>query len=254
MSVFRRHSGASDGTASHTLTNTRCINCEEKSWAYFAQPDPGIRGWFGGCGELDCTGANNYLIHDTDGAFTGAPRQLLSNNSMIGDNEATCRFVPEMNGHVCDTEELGVLEYESIAPDFNSRKVWPTYLAYEGGAWNSTTNAWKEWEWDGPEPMNKRLSRFWSVVRLHQKYNLTYASQPPSDARFQIQKRALPTGLDSDWAIIKIYYPLPNSIEVRVKNTTGTDILVKPFPVRQGVPADLTSYIDTCGANNFYYQ
>jgi hypothetical protein len=27
MAVFKRHSGASDGTASHHLTNTKCINC-----------------------------------------------------------------------------------------------------------------------------------------------------------------------------------------------------------------------------------
>lgn len=29
MSVFRRHDGASDGTASHHLTNSPCINCEK---------------------------------------------------------------------------------------------------------------------------------------------------------------------------------------------------------------------------------
>ncbi len=27
MAVFKRHAGASDGTASHHLTNTKCINC-----------------------------------------------------------------------------------------------------------------------------------------------------------------------------------------------------------------------------------
>lgn len=45
--------------------------------------------------------------------------------------------------------------------------MWPVYLKYEGGSWNSTTNAWKEWEWDGPEPMNLRLARFWSIIKLH---------------------------------------------------------------------------------------
>lgn len=173
---------------------------------------------------------------------------------MVGDYEPTCEFVPEMNGHWCHTEELAVLEYESIAPDFNKRKMWPVYLKYDGGAWNSTTNAWKEWQWDGPEPMNLRLARFWSAIKLHQHYNLTYASQPPSDSRFQIQKRLLPTGNPNDWAIIRIYYPLPNSIEVLVKNTTGQDIIVKPYPIRQGVPVDLSTKTDICGANNFYYQ
>ena len=54
-----------------------------------------------------------------------------------------------MNGHVCKTEKLALLEYESIAPDFNKRIMWPVHLHYEGGVWNSTTNAWKEWQWDG---------------------------------------------------------------------------------------------------------
>lgn len=104
------------------------------------------------------------------------------------------------------------MEYESIASDFNSRKMWPVYLRYDGGLWNSTTNGWREWTWNGPEPMNKRLARFWSVVKLHQYYNLTYASSPPTDSHFQIQKRLMPYGNSHDWVIVRIYYPLPNSL------------------------------------------
>ena len=29
MAVLKRHSGASDGTASHHLTSTKCINCDK---------------------------------------------------------------------------------------------------------------------------------------------------------------------------------------------------------------------------------
>lgn len=101
--------------------------------------------------------------------------------------------------------------------------------------------------------MNRRLARFVSVVKLHQNYNLTYAGQPPSDTRFQIQKRLLPTGNASDWVIIRIYYPLPNSLEVLVKNSTGSDIIVKPFAINNGVATDLRNYVDVCGANNFHY-
>jgi len=106
----------------------------------------------------------------------------------------------------------------------------------------------------GPEPLNQRLARFASVVKLNQNYNMTYSSQPPSDSRFQIQKRLLPTGNDSDWVIIRIYYPLPNALEVLVKNTTGTDIIVKPFLIQNGAPVDLRNHVGTCGANNFHYE
>lgn len=86
MSVFKRHPLASDGTASHHLTSTSCVNCEKEAWAYFDKPSVSWRGWFGGCGHFDCTGPNNYLIHDQDGTFTGEKSQILSNNSIIGDN------------------------------------------------------------------------------------------------------------------------------------------------------------------------
>lgn len=64
----------------------------------------------------------------------------------------------------------------------------------------------------GPEPLNQRLARFVSVVKVGQNYNMTYSSQPPSDSRFQIQKRLLPTGNEADWIIVRIYYPLPNAL------------------------------------------
>lgn len=53
---------------------------------------------------MDCTGPNNYYIHDHTGEFAGEVSQIISNNTVIGDNEDTCEWVPEMNGHWCHTE------------------------------------------------------------------------------------------------------------------------------------------------------
>jgi hypothetical protein len=39
-----------------------------------------------------------------------------------------------------------------------------------------------------------------------------------------------------------------------VKNTTGTDIIVKPFLIQNNVSTDLRNYADVCGANNFHYN
>lgn len=50
MSVFRRHHGASDGTAPHYLKDTYCYNCDRKGLALFNHASPGWAGWFGGCG------------------------------------------------------------------------------------------------------------------------------------------------------------------------------------------------------------
>lgn len=108
--------------------------------------------------------------------------------------------------------------------------MWPVFLKYDGGNWTSKTNGWREWTWNGPEPMNQRLARFWSVVKLHKHYNLTYASMPPKDTRFQIQKRLMPNGNPNDWVIIRIYYPLPNSLEILVTDNAGTNRIIKPYP------------------------
>ncbi len=66
-----------------------------KAYAYFSQPPADQLGWFGGCGDILCTGFNNYFIQDHSGTFL--PKKgaiLLANNSWIGDNTPTCTKVP----------------------------------------------------------------------------------------------------------------------------------------------------------------
>lgn len=111
--------------------------------AFFQPPSQAELGWAGGCGNLLCTGLNNYLVHDHTGGFLPEPGILIANNSEIGDNSENCTHVPEINGHYCTRQDFGVIEYESIAPDFNTRIMWPVYLKYDGGNWNTSTNGWK---------------------------------------------------------------------------------------------------------------
>ena len=140
MSVFRRNSGA-DLTASHYLTNTTCVNCERNAWAYFEPPSPVD---IAQCGGINCTGANNYFIDDQDGKFTGRVSQILANNSVIGDQESVCQSVSALNGHWCNSSSLAVLEYESPYKAESDGVIWPVQLSYDGGAWNSSTNAFKQ--------------------------------------------------------------------------------------------------------------
>ncbi len=39
-----------------------------------------------------------------------------------------------------------------------------------------------------------------------------------------------------------------------MKNSSGTDILVKPYPIQSGVSVNLKTKTNECGANNFYFQ
>lgn len=145
--IFMPHDLASDATGSHHLYNVKCTKCQTNALAKFTPPNPHHLTWFGGCGSILCTGKNNYLIHDHTGNLLGSPAILLANNSEIGDNTPNCTFNPSINGHICFRQDLAVLEYENIAPDFNTRIMWPVYLKYDGGSWNTTTNGWREWDW-----------------------------------------------------------------------------------------------------------
>ena len=92
---------------------------------------------------MDCTGPANYIIFDQDGNFTGEISQILANNSHIGEGEALCEHIPEINGYWCHLDKLAILEFESIAPDFNKRTVWPVDVSYDGGSWVNVINAWR---------------------------------------------------------------------------------------------------------------
>jgi hypothetical protein len=147
--VFIPHPLAHDHTGSHYLTRSPCTNCDPNAYAYFTPEDPSVLGWLGGCGLILCTGKNNYVVQDNDGAFLGTPGTLLANNSWLGANEPNCTFNSYINGYICNRTDFAVLEYESIAADFNTRIMWPVNVSYWGGAWTSITNGWREWDWNG---------------------------------------------------------------------------------------------------------
>ena len=51
-----------------------------------------------------------------------------------------------MNAYMCQgREDIGVLEYQNVAPDFQTRIMWPVYLNYEGSSYSTVTNGWREW-------------------------------------------------------------------------------------------------------------
>lgn len=246
--VFKTNPNAPDFVGGHHLFNSTCVNCELAALAYFDSPRLSELGWFGGCGNITCTGKINVFIEDHSGTFIpNGGGVLLANNSPIGDNTPGCTYIAAMNGYQCLRHDFAALEYESIAPDYNTRIMWPVNLTFDGGNYTTITNGFKEWEWSGSEPLNKRLARFISIIQLQKTYNMTFASNPPDDMRLQLQKR-IPAGNASDWIIVKLYYPFPNSIEVSVAGT-----VVKPISL---LANNAENPLDTtiCGSNKFFYK
>jgi len=94
--------------------------------------------------------------------------------------------------------------------------------------------------------MNLRLGRFISIVQLYQMYNMSFASNPPNDMRLQLQKRT-PGGNNSDWIIVKLYYPFPNCIQIQVNGVNISPISLLDNNSQQKL--DTTK----CGSNIFYY-
>lgn len=237
----------------HNLFNSPCNNCDNNSYVFCDVPYTSQLGWFGGCGDILCTGFNNYLVTDWTGDFLGTPGTVIANNSVIGSQEANCVYSTSMNGYNClNRTDFAALEYQSIAPDYNTRIMWPVNLTYAGSNYTTVTNGWREWEWLGKEPQNLRIGRFVSVVTLKKVYNMTFSAIPPYNLQLQLQKRT-PLGNSSNYIIIKLYYPLPNSIRVTVNNVIQKPILLTDY-VNASSPGLLSSLNTTqCGSNIYYY-
>lgn len=107
--MFIRHNLASDMTAGHYLRNVACVNCDPNYHIRSDKPNEQWRGWFGGCGSIDCTGPNNYIIEDQTGQFLGFLGTLIANNTMVGNYLDSCTYVPLLNGHSCHRTDLAVM-------------------------------------------------------------------------------------------------------------------------------------------------
>ena len=100
--AFKPHSGADDMVGSVNLYDSKCTNCDSNSYLKAPSPNVGFLGWFGGCGDIVCTGFENYLIQDFTGTFFGKTGSIIPTNDPIGNNEENCTKSSTMNAHMCD--------------------------------------------------------------------------------------------------------------------------------------------------------
>lgn len=76
---------------------------------------------------------------------------------------------------------------------------------------------------------------------------MTFESKPPTDMRLQIQRRST-AGDNTEYVVIKLYYPLPNSIQVQ--NRLG---VVKPITLLDN-NGETPLNVSQCGSNKYFYQ
>jgi len=77
--VMRPHPSGFDMVSSVNLYNSYCTNCDSDSYLLADAPNTGFLGWFGGCGDIVCTGYLNYLVTDWNGTFFGVPGSIIPN-------------------------------------------------------------------------------------------------------------------------------------------------------------------------------
>lgn len=123
-------------------------------------------------------------MYDHDGSLLGFKGVIIPNNPIIGDNTPDCTFLSSINGHFCKRTDFARLKYTSITSDFDTRITWPVNLTADGSNYTTITNGWRESQWNGTEPLNRRMGRFLSIVQLSKIYNMSFTSQPPTDMLF----------------------------------------------------------------------
>jgi hypothetical protein len=251
--IFKPHPSTQEMIGSANLYSSQCTNCDADSYLSAPNPNPADLGWFGGCGDILCTGLHNYLVQDFTGTFFGFKGTLLPNPEMA-PNELNCNnYSTPMNAYVCQNRtDFAVLEYESKAPDFQTRIMWPVSITADGYNYTTVTNAWREWEWLGNEPQNKRFGRFVSVVGLNRTHNITFLSEPPVKINFQLQTRNPNGGNPQNWAGFRLHYPLPNSIRLLLNGVIVDPILLTDVNyTTSGLEQNLNT--SACGSYAYLY-
>ena len=85
--VFKPHPIGFDMVGSINLYTSNCTNCDSNSYLSADKPNKAFLGWFGGCGDIVCTGFENYLVNDWTGTFFGTTGSIIPNvDNVVGIN------------------------------------------------------------------------------------------------------------------------------------------------------------------------
>lgn len=237
------HPSASDATAGTYNNGVTCTDCDVSAYFQFMSPQSVWQGWFGGCGLFLCTAPENVLNVDQDGSLFGSATTAVSHND--GIVTSGCTKHSEWNdAYSCSGNNYAQLEWRSEAADYNKRSHAPVYLTAVDGTYTNKINLFREWEWDGNEPMNLRENIFLSTTLLNKVYNVEYNGLNPYNILHKIQRRTSDsTGEPGIWVVFTSTYQVPMNIEI----TNGNEDIVDSYLVKDSV--DLTTKTSTCGAN-----
>lgn len=228
--IFKMRDSAPDASASVQIANTKLVNSETASFFSLTSPSSSLTG----CGNHMCTGENNWLFTDMDGLFLGSKSQIIPLNSGIYD--ARCNQNLKWNGQICSGYNFGILQFENNGADQRTRPIAPVSLS--SLHMRNKLNQWKEWQWEGQTPRNRRLSRFHGLVELNVSVTAGFEVTVPESMKFRLESKDV-----NDFVLLNIVYERPNVIEVW--NAVSSKFIT-PFRANQ---TNLLDEKANCGAN-----
>ena len=88
------------------------------------------------------------------------------------------------------------------------------------------------------------------MLPTNSTYYMNFRSIPSRNMYFQLQQKDKESDSPNDWIIIKILYPFPNSLRLRVDG-----YVLDPIVLLDNHAEDqLLGLTKSCGANKFYYK
>lgn len=220
------------------LHNTKAKNSASLAYFGFEEPPQNFLGWRGGCGDFNCSGNKNWILTDTDGSLFGKISQAIPQNPGIA--HPACTDNQQWNGRLCPGLYFGMIEFQNDGPDQRLRIIAPVNITTQ--YMKNTLNQWREWQWLGPEPKDKRLSRFNGITERNKSMEMEFEVVVPEELKIKLENYG-----EFWWTVVTIRYERPNVIEVwNLKNKT----FIKAFRKDQNI--NLTDYVlnaDACGMN-----
>ena len=92
--MFKAHNQAVDLVGSTYLHDSLSLENGNESYAFFRPFETRFLGLEGGCGELNCTSLENYMIQDMTGGVLGEKgNKILPNNLYFSNKTLGCNFI-----------------------------------------------------------------------------------------------------------------------------------------------------------------
>lgn len=107
---------------------------------------------------------------------------MTSNNKESVSTQVVdkCSKKSYWNAFICDSNDLGMLLFESQDADRMDRSSQPIYIREEETGFNNRLNAYMDHSWDGAYTGQKREQRFPTVIDSSRNYTIEYTGTPPS--------------------------------------------------------------------------